>query len=177
MFSSILQKITSNLNDNLKLRFNLNRDLVRIQAIDSEDNEGYIGVSILNIERDTSAGISFQKREVSLDFSSRSNPNWQINFYILIAAVFPKKKYAESLKLLDEILRTIQANHVLVFEEFGLRYSVEPMNLSFAELSNIWSICGGAYQPSIVCKIRSIEIDGGSIIQFDPSVKNREIEL
>lgn len=177
MISAILHKITSILNDNIRLQFNLKRDIVKIQSVDNDENEGYIGVSVINIERDASGGIAFNRRDVSLDHSSKSAPTWQVSIYVLIAAVFPKKKYAESLKLITEMLRIIQSNHILVFDDSGIRYTAEPINTTFQELSNIWSVSGGTYYPSIICKIKSLEIDGGGIIQIDPSIKDREIDL
>lgn len=177
MISVILHKITSTLNDNIRLQFNLKRDIVKIQSVDNDETEGYVGVSVINIERDTSGGITFSRRDVSLDHGAKAAPAWQINIYILIAAVFPKKKYAESLKLIAEILRIIQSNHIIVFDDLGIRYTVELINTTFHELSNIWSISGGTYYPSIICKIRSLEIDGGGVIQIDPNIKDREIDL
>lgn len=177
MISVILQKITTILNDTIKLRFNLKKDIVKIQSVDTDESEGYVGISVINIERDTSSGIAFNKRDVSLDHTGRANPTWQINLYILIATVFPKKKYAESLKLMTEILGIIQSNHILSFEESGTRFTIEPVNMTFQELSNLWSVSGGTYYPSLVCKIRTIEIDGGGLLQINPTIKDREIDL
>lgn len=177
MISTILHKITSTLNDNIRSQFNLKRDIVKIQSVDNDENEGYIGISVINIERDTSGGIVFNRKDVSLDHSSQSVPAWHVNIYVLIAAVFPKKKYAESLKLIAGMLSVVQSNHIIVFDDLGNRYTMEPINTTFQELSNIWSISGGTYYPSIICKIKSVEIDGGRMIQINPTINHREIDL
>lgn len=177
MISAILHKISTILNDNIKLSFHLKQDLVKIQSVDKNVTEGHIAISVTNIERDTSAGISFNRKSLSTNHSSLGNPSWQVNFYILIAVVFPKKQYAESLKLVTELLRILQANHILSFDQSGVQYTMEPVNMSFQELSNIWSISGGTYYPSIICKIKTLQIDGDSILQLDTAVKEREINL
>lgn len=44
-------------------------------------------------------------------------------------------------------------------QESGTMLSIEPVNLSFQEQSNLWSIHGGTYYPSILCKIRLLTMD------------------
>lgn len=177
MISAILNRITAVLNDTIKLTFNLKRDIAKIQPVDSNQTEGAITVSLIHIERDTSAGISFHRKTISPSYSSKGTPSWHINFYVLIAVVFPKKQYGESIKLMTEILRVIQTNHVLSLDQSGVQFTMEPMNVSFQELSNLWSISGGTYHPSVVCKIKSVEIDGDAVLQVDTTIKEREINL
>ncbi len=177
MISAILHKISTLLNDNIKLSFNLKQDLVKVQSVDSNATEGHIAISLANIERDTAAGISFNRKSLSTSHSSLGSPSWQINFYVLIAVVFPKKQYAESLKLITEMLRILQANHIISFDQSGAQYTLEPVNTSFQELSNLWSISGGTYYPSILFKVKTLQIDGDSILQLDTAVKEREINL
>lgn len=177
MISTILHKVSAILNDNIKLSFNLKKDIVKIQSIDNNVTEGSICISLLNIERDTNSGISFNRKNLSSSHNVKGNPSWQVNLYILIAAVFPKKQYTESLTLTSEILQVLQSNHILTFDQSGIQLTMEPVNISFQELSNVWGVAGGTYHPSIVCKIKTLQVDGGSIMQLDSVINEREITL
>ncbi len=57
----------------------------------------------------------------------------------------------------------IRNNSQLTLPDSGNALAVEPVNLSLAELSNLWSICGGGYQPSVLCKIRVLNLSGDEI--------------
>lgn len=177
MISTILHKISTILNDNIKLSFNLKRDLVKIQSIDNNVTDANVFISLLSIERDTNGGISFNRKNLSSSHSAKGNPLWQINLYILIAAVFPKKQYPESLVLISEILQILQSNHIITFDQSGVQFTMEPVNVSFQELSNVWSITGGTYHPSIVCKVKTLQIDGEAIMQLDTVINERELNL
>ena len=48
----------------------------------------------------------------------------------------------------------------------GISFSLEVVNLSMHELSNLWSISGENYYPSVVCKIRLLQVDAGEIIDL-----------
>lgn len=177
MVFEIINKISSILNDRLKVEFNLTKDIVKVQPIDGDAADGSVSISMVNIERDTSSGISFSRRNVLGGHTAKGNPSWDMNLYIIIAAVFPKKQYADSLKIITEVFKVLQENYLLTFNEQGLHYSIEPYNLSLQELSNIWSMSGGTYWPSVLCRIRTITIDSNTIIQIDANVEQMGIEL
>lgn len=173
----IFNKISSIINDRLRMQFNLSKDIVSLQTIEKDATEGYVSISLVSIERDTSAGISFNRKNVSDNKSAKSIPSWDMNIYVLIAAVFPKKQYGDSLKIITEILKIVQANSVLNFGEYNYKVIVEPYNISIQELSNLWSINGGTYYPSIVLKIRSIIIDSNKIIQVDTNINQTDLDI
>jgi len=177
MIFEVLYKISSLLNEKLRINFKLNRNIVSVQQPENLINEGAVSVFLVNLERDTSTGISFGNKSLAGKYTSKYRPVWEINLYVIIASVFPKKQYSDSLKIITEILRIIQENHILSFEHKGLKYSVEPVNVSFQELSNIWSVAGGNYYPSILCKIKTIKIDSNAMIKIDPNVEERRIQL
>lgn len=172
-----IEKLATFLNDHLRIQYKLQRDIVKIQPIEENPAEGYVSVTIANIERDTSSGIGFGGHSISLRQNSKSSPPWAVNVYILVAVVFPPKKYQESLKIVSSVLKVLQSNHIIHADEFGLKFSLEPVNLNFSELSNLWSISKGGYYPSVVCKMRTFEIDGDNILRVETLVENREINV
>lgn len=177
MIFNILNKVKSILNENIKLELNISEDIVKIQSIDSGLTERQISLSIINIERDTSGGIAFNTKNISDRHRTKGNPIWHINLYILIAAIFPKNQYAESIKVIYEILKTVQSNYVISLDQKGLQYTMEPVNISLQELSNLWSVSGGSYYPSIVCKIKSIPIDGENVIRVDTDINEKMVNI
>jgi hypothetical protein len=43
------------------------------------------------------------------------------------------------------------------------KITVEPVNLNYQELTNLWSVLGGKYYPSMVGKIRMVTVDAQEI--------------
>lgn len=52
---------------------------------------------------------------------------------------------------------------------------LEPITISMQELSNIWSILGGHYYPSILCKARIISFDGTEIKDIKQRISSQKI--
>jgi hypothetical protein len=53
----------------------------------------------------------------------------------------------------------------------GEPVALEPVNLSFGELSNLWAIHGNRYYPSLLCKIRNVAMDAKEIKQVGTIVR------
>lgn len=180
MLYQTLINISSLLNDYLKLRFKLTHDIVFLASTKESDSTipaNRVGVSIINIERETVAGISFKRQQIDNQKFGMSAPDWQINVYLLFSVVFEHKQYGDSLQILSGVLSFIQKNKQLNLQNYGTTYSIEPVNLSFSELSNIWSINGGTYHPSIVCKLRLLTIDEQEITSVSTGIKNNDIDI
>ena len=180
MLHKILTNITILLNDYLKLRFGLSDDIVCLASTRESDSTisiNRVAISLINIERETGAGISFGQQQAGQRKVGKSAPDWQINVYLLFSVVFDQKQYADSLQILSGILSFVQKNRQLAFPRHSTTYSIEPINLSFSELSNLWSINGGTYHPSIVCKLRMMTIDEQEIESLSTSIEGEEVNL
>ena len=117
-------------------------------------------VSLLNVERETSGSISAPVQRTG-DGRYARMPPLLLNLNIMLAAVFDGRQYAESLSLLSDTIRFIQS--VPKFTVEGADYTIEVVNISTQDMNNVWTLLGGQYYPSVVCKIRRLSIDGGSI--------------
>lgn len=177
MFSSLLA-------DHLKRAFKLDESIVSLQPL-TEQNKAQpsnkIHLFLVNVERETSGGISFNQQALPGGYYKSGAPSWQLNLYIMLAAVFQEKQYEEALRLLSGTLSFLQSNNQFPLPGSPVKLAVEPVNMSFNELSNLWSICGGTYYPSIVCKIRTLNIDEAEIKRMgrivsgpESAVKKRE---
>ena len=180
MFYKTLLVLSQQLNDYLKLSFRLTEDIVYLCSVKDAENAlsaNKVGISLVNVERETGRGISFNHKNIGDSYSQKTAPSWQLNLYVLISAIFSDKQYEESVKVFSGVLSFLQKNNVLIINESGQSIAIEPVNLSFQELSNLWSICGGTYFPSILCKIRVLSIDEQEITELTTTVKNEKITI
>lgn len=176
MIFEALQLLSSQLNDYLKVRFRLTEDIVHISPIKdpAKSFPNRVGITLVGMERETAGGVSFQRRTVSDSSSAQSAPAWQINLNVLISVIFQEKQYEESLRLFSAVVAFIQKNNMVRAASEGLAFSLEVVNLTMHELSNLWSICGENYYPSVVCRIRILEVDAGEIVDLSYLISKPE---
>lgn len=102
-------------------------------------------------------------------------PPLLLNLNVMLAAVFDERQYAESLSMLTDTLRFIQS--VQKFEVDGTGYTIEIVNLTTQDQNNMWTLLGGQYYPSVVCKIRRLCIDGSRIATGGKTADRPVVEL
>jgi len=105
------------------------------------------------------------------------NPVWHLNLTFILASISNQKQYSQSLKLLSSSLKFFQNENTFNIklnesEEQIIRITVEPMNVTYQEMSNIWSVLGGKYYPSLIGKIRMITIDSNQVSAIERSSDN-----
>ena len=93
----------------------------------------------------------------------------------MLAAVYDERRYAGSLSVLSDTLKFIQS--VPKFEVEGTTYTVEIVTLSPQDLNNVWTLLGGQYYPSVVCKLRRLVIDAEEITSGGSVAKGPVIEM
>lgn len=139
-----------------------------------EEKPGKMVISLINVERETAGGISSPLQRTTEGYS-RLAPPLLLNLNLMLAAVYEEKQYAESLSVLSDTLKFIQA--VPKFEVEGMTYTVEIVTLPSQELNNIWTMLGGQYYPSVVCKLRRLVIDAGEATGSGSTMKQPEVQL
>ncbi len=179
MVYQVLSAFAEGLSGHLSRVFSLRDDIVRLSAPEGQNGPplpNKLTVTLINVERETAAGITFANRSAG-ERLTKSSPPWQMNLYVMVAALFVEKRYAEGLRFLSESLRYIQNNAVFTVAPLSEMLTIEPVNLSISELSNIWSICGGSYRPSVLCKIRVVQLSSNEIRATATPVTQKETEL
>lgn len=164
MLTDALNTLSNVLSDHVKKKFNLDEDIASLLPLPNSQSMtpgNKIHLTLVNVERETAHGIAFSHKSVSESHYRKGGPTWHLNLYVMISAVFPEKQYEEALQVLSGVFQALQLYHVLPLPQGNATLSIEPVNLSFTELSNLWGILGGSYYPSILCKIRTLSIDGG----------------
>lgn len=127
----------------------------------TEERPNKIVVSLLNIEREVTEGIATPlQRTTNGGYVHRQSP-LLLNLNIILAAVFDEHLYDESLSLLSDTLGFIQSTPKFEINRTG--YTIEVMNFSTQDMNNVWTLLGGQYYPSVVCKIRRLTIDTNTV--------------
>lgn len=117
-------------------------------------------VSLLNVERETAGGTVVPLQRTADGSYVRQPSPLLLDLNIMLAAVFDEREYEESLSLLSDTLGFIQSTPR--FEMDGMSYTIEVVNISTQDMNNVWTLLGGQYYPSVVCKIRQLIIDTGT---------------
>lgn len=161
MIYDVLSVITEKLNDYLNSFYDLPETLAVLSEPGGEEAEegmNRMQVSLLNVEREGAAGFSTGFGSEAGNHVSKRTPAWHVNLYLVVAAVFEDKRYADGLKMLSIAVSFLQSQTVFVLPG-GQKFTIELVSLSIQELTNVWSILGGRYNPSIVCKVRMLTFD------------------
>ncbi len=173
MIHSVLSSLTRSLSEHITLSLGLREEKVVLSSLSREDRSsppGKIVVSLVNIERETSAGIRFGTHPVNSGQYSHRFPAWNLNLYVLIAAVFPDKQYEDGLRLLSGAVHFLQSHLTFPVADQETPVAVEPVNLSFSEQSNLWAVCGNVYYPSVLCRVRMLSVDQEAIRSVVPGI-------
>ncbi len=170
-----LASFAEGLSEHLSRVFSVRDGMVQLASPDTRNSAtpDKLFVMLAGIERETAGGISFANYPVG-ERLLKSAPPWQVNLYVLIAAFFAEKQYGEGLRALSEALLYVQDNPLLAVPAMKETLTIEAVNLSFSELSNLWSIFGGSYKPSILCKVRILQLSGGEIRRTATPITQKE---
>ena len=173
MIDQILVYITEELNSYLGRYFDNPAGLAKIGilGVEGETDENKMVVSLLNIEREGAMGTTASFHGEGQGFVQKMSP-WYLNIYFVVAAVFQDKRYMDSVKMLTTSISYLQQHPVVVLEN-GQKFAIELVTLSIQELTNVWSILGGKYYPSVVCKVRMLRFEGEEIRKTAGRVKGR----
>ena len=100
----------------------------------------------------------------------------QINIYVLFSAYFSSNNYGESLRFISFIIAYFQGKNVFTksntpnMDKKLEKLSIEIVDMSMDALSNLWSLLGANYMPSVLYKIRILHFDESVVREFRPGV-------
>lgn len=177
MIHTVLNTLAEKMNEFLTSYYKRSESMVEVGAIEppsDEEASDKIILSVINIERETAMGINTTYQKTSSTQLHQKSAPWFINIQIMVAAVFAPKRYEESLKVLSDCISFLQQESIIYLPE-GQKITLEPVTLGIQELSNIWSILGGHYYPSVLCKARMLSFDGSEIKQIKPRITQPNI--
>jgi hypothetical protein len=175
MIDSALDAVTKDLNQFLKLKFQLSEDAAVISNLSNLDGS----VAVKELNRIVLTLVNIQEDKIA---NLKSSPGSKIgqnspvflNVHILVSSHFDEKLTKESLKFLSAAIAFFQNKAVfLPSNSPGLDNGIEKLifeivNLDFGQQSNLFSALGAKYLPSILYKMRMLVIDEETL-QYTPS--------
>lgn len=189
MIHVAINHIAEQLNQYLKRSFDLHEDivvmsnLVELDGTISPQINNRIIICLVNVEKDTAPR---QSPRGATDAGARRiqhvHPLY-LNLYLMVAGHFAGNNYAEALKFLSTTIGYFQRRPV--FDHVSTpdldsrieRLTLEIENLQFQELSNLWTVIGGKYLPSVLYKIRMIVIDSDDVVGQVPTLREPRSEV
>lgn len=139
----------------------------------TEEKPNKMVLSLFSIERETSGGISAPVQRTAEGYM-RTSPPLLINLNVMVAAVYDERRYGESLSVLSDTLRFIQSTPRFSVDDTD--YTVEVVTLSTQDQNNVWTLLGGQYYPSVVCKLRRLVIDTEETTGSGATMKRPDIK-
>lgn len=184
MIHSALEFLTQELNSFIKLK--VGDPLTTRIFLSGVTNEAGIaipdqslGLSLINIEEERTNKDQQSRFVNALGKVEKRNPEIQLNLYVLITANFQNKQannssddYVEGLKQLSYAIAFFQSKNVFTPENspalsgFDTKLSkivVELYSYSFEQLYNFWSVVGAKYLPSVLYKVKTLQIQENAI--------------
>lgn len=171
MILACVSHIASQLNQFLKNNFELNEDIVVVSnlvdvdgSMESQTNNR-LAVFITNIEKDTMPTRPNAQHRVQGDRDVVSSKPIFLNLYLMVAANFTGSNYPEGLKFISSTIGYFQQTPVFNQQNSpeldpGIdKIILDIENVKSNEHSNLWSMSGSKYLPSILYKVRMVVID------------------
>jgi hypothetical protein len=179
MIYEALACLSEELNDFFKLKLNITEEKVVLSGLMNPDGsvailgENKIVITLVNLEKETLQKLP--SKAITNSFGSQNAP-LQINIYVLFSAHFSSTNYGESLRFISFIMAYFQEKNVFTksntpnMDPKLEKLSIEIVDMSMDALSNLWSLLGAKYMPSVLYKIRMLHFDESAVREFRPGV-------
>lgn len=167
MIHQVLPTIVGELGEYLTSRFGIGEDQIVLGNVVNQDGSLAIDgnklvVSLINIERDGAKGVRSPM--------GSNTPPVFVNLYVIFSAVYNSSNinnsdYLEALKMISGVISFFQghpafdAHNTPDWPDDSPKVHVDIENVEFRELVNLWSLTGAKYTPSIVYRVRSLNMD------------------
>lgn len=179
MIYEALGCLSEELNVFFKLNLNIAEDKIVVSGLMNADGtvaipgENKIAITLVNLEEEKLQKLP--SKAITNSFGNQNVPV-QINIYVLFSAYFSSNNYGESLRSLSLIMAYFQEKNVFTksntpnIDPKLEKLSIEIVDMSMDALSNLWSMLGAKYMPSVLYKIRMLHFDESAVREFRPGV-------
>jgi hypothetical protein len=179
MIYEALTCLAEELNDFFKLKLSIAEEKIVLSGLMNADGtiaipgENKIVITLVNLEKETLQKLP--SKGITNTFGNQNAP-LQINVYVLFSAYFSSNNYGESLRFISFIMAYFQGKNVFTnsntpnMDPKLEKLSIEIVDMSMDALSNLWSLLGAKYMPSVLYKIRMLHFDESVVREFRPGV-------
>jgi len=128
-----------------------------------------LGMLLVNIEEERVHKTQTPYRINSTGNPERLNPEIKLNLHVLFAANF-SSDHSEALKFVGYVVEFFQGKTVFTRQNTPAmdpsieKLVVELQTLTFEQQNHLWGTLGGKYMPSVLYKIRLLEVQRGAIL-------------
>jgi hypothetical protein len=180
MISKALQFTCDVMGQFLKHRLGLDENKVLLNNLIEgngslpQENQNKIIVSLINIEKETARPFYNRNQKLPDNNFSDTNLSERYNLDILISSNF--ENYNETLKFLDEVLLFFQINNSFDSSSYSnlpdgipkLEFEIE--KITYHQMQSLWTAMGAKYQPSVIYKMRLINVQANEADRFIPAI-------
>ncbi len=172
MVDSIVRAIATELNDFIKLKYEVNEPKVEVSNLVNQDgsvppeNSNKIICSLINIEQErVLSGGAF-----TTSGTSRKNPPINLDLFLMFSSSYTGENYLEGLKFLSLVVGFFQGKMVFTPQNTPLlpktvhKITFDMFNVDLSNLSHLWGAIGAKYVPSIIYKVRMVSFFEGRIL-------------
>lgn len=189
MIDEALHIISEQLNQFLKLRFDLTEDMVTLSYIINQDgsvateDKNKIIFSLVDISQETYAGNGSQYRNSNFgEYVAR--PDLHLNLQVAFMAYFNPNNYKEALKFISSVIQffhsknsfTVQNTPALADKHIE-KLQFEILHLDSNTKNNLWATIGGKYMPSIVYKVRMLTVEDTAVQGHLETIRTMDIDM
>ena len=185
MIHEVLPTIQQELNRFLRSKHNLDEDKVIFSNLMNIDGSlalqetDKIVMTIVNIELErTKSNTGTYEKTDNGDYIKVNAPVL-VQVYLMFSAYFTPENYLEGVKFITSTIAFFQSRNGILDAQNtpalnGLleRLYCELIPLDFKDLSNVWSLVGSKYIPSVMYKVKTIPIQHRMPTPVIPYIKN-----
>jgi hypothetical protein len=183
MINSAVSHLASQLNQFLKQTHSLTEDIVLVSNLVGQNGaaapniDNKLVVCLTHLEKDTVPYRRQPQSEAGASRSIVSSAPLYLNLYVMIAANFGGANYGEALKFISGAIGFFQRFPVFdhqITPELDNRIEklmLDIENLEIHQLSNLWTLLGGKYLPSVLYKVRMVAFDAEDVIAQVPNIR------
>jgi len=188
MIDRTVHFLGDHLNQYLQGRFSIDDDIVSLSPITDQNGAALpqaanrLAMFVTNITedkmpRDPSSAPHFGDR------FAPSQPAFNLNIFLMLAANYDAENYLEALKVLS--LSVQYFHNTPVFDRASVpelsdynldQLSLEISNMEFDTVGNLWGMFGGRYVPSVLYKVPTLSIDSNALMAEDSIIKGVDPE-
>jgi len=180
MIHQLVADIVKEINNYIKIKTDtadcvLQSTLLKQDGTISDGISGKVVLSLVNIEEDRiSREIDFNRKTEEGKIEKLVSPV-KLNLYLLFSANYPTD-YNEALKMLSYVIGFFQKrNRFSNTNTPGLKpefqtINIEIVSLNFEQQNHLWGAMGAKYIPSVLYKLRLIEITDDEIRGSDEPI-------
>jgi len=189
MIDDTLHIISEQLNQFLKLRFDLTENMVTLSYLVNQDGsvateeKNKVIFSLVDISEEVYTNSPGQYRNSQFgEYVAR--PNLHLNLQVGFFAYFNPSNYNEALKFTSAVIQFFHAKPAFTEQntpalaDRGIeKIQFEMMHLDSNTKNNLWATLGAKYMPSVVYRARAVLIEDAAVQGYLETIRTMDIDI